>query len=51
MTVRLAEEVIKLWFKVVRVGFMINSYTQTRRGISKYEPDIFVYFKLNLPRD
>lgn len=39
MTVQLAEEVIKLWFKVVRVGFIINSYAQTRRGISKYEPD------------
>lgn len=35
----------------MRVGFMMNSYTQTRRGKSKCEPDILIYFKWHLPRD
>jgi len=35
MAAQLTEEVIKLWFKVVRVGYMINSCTQRRRGIGK----------------
>lgn len=42
MTVRLTEEVIKLWFKVVREGFMLSSYTRTRRGISKYKPNTVI---------
>lgn len=38
MIMRLAKEVIKSWFIFLRVGFMINSYTQTRKRISKHEP-------------
>lgn len=30
MTVWLAEEVVKLWFKVVKVGLIMNSYTQEK---------------------